>query len=133
MKTCLFGMMLAVVALAQAPMFNEDVMKMVAAGTDQAAIIAAIRASQQPRFNLIPAYMEQMGRAGVSDDIIKAMAAKQFGQSTHAAMMPPVPVAQRLVAPSVPRLPKPRPEHWGMTPGMPEVGISGGVACMEPT
>src|SRR5258708_6748368 len=72
---------------ADAPMNNHDVMKMVAAGVSQDLVLATIRGSE-PQFSLTPASMDQLMKAGVSEDLIKAMAARQNGNATPSAKSP---------------------------------------------
>jgi hypothetical protein len=59
-------------------MTNVDIVKMIQAGMSQDLIIATIRACQ-PQFSMLPAVLEGMTRAGVSPEIIKAMAARANG------------------------------------------------------
>jgi hypothetical protein len=75
-------------------MTNADVMKMVAAGLSKDLVLLAINNSE-PRFSLLPAQLDQLIKAGVSEDIIKAMAARQDvrPQSQPAATSVPTRVA----------------------------------------
>jgi hypothetical protein len=67
-------------ATASGPtMTNVDVVRMVQAGVSEDVILAAI-GSCQPRFSFLPAELEGMTRAGVSDAVIKAMAVRSHGR-----------------------------------------------------
>jgi hypothetical protein len=61
------------------PMNNQDVLRMAASGVSQDLILTTIRNSE-PHFSLAPAFMDQLSKSGVSDDVIKAMAARQGGR-----------------------------------------------------
>lgn len=66
-------------AASGAVMTNADVMKLAASGVSQQIIINAVRNSQ-PQFNLTPSGTDQLLTAGVSEDVIKSMAARQSGR-----------------------------------------------------
>jgi hypothetical protein len=69
---------------ADAPMNNQDVMSMVASGVSQDLILTTIRNSE-PHFNLMPSSMDQMKKAGVPEQVIRAMAARQNGSQAAPA------------------------------------------------
>ena len=70
---------------ADAPMTNQDVMKMVASGVSQDLILTTIRNSE-PHFNLMRSSMDQLMKAGVPEQVIRAIAARQNGsQPAHPA------------------------------------------------
>jgi hypothetical protein len=65
-------------AVRRVRMSNDDVVKMTASGVSEEIILAAIQNSE-PHFTLSPPFLEAMMKRGVSDGIIKAMAARQNG------------------------------------------------------
>ncbi len=69
---------------AQSPMRNEDVVRMVAEKSPAPEILDAI-AVNGAGFNLTPAGMQWMQRNGVSDELIRAMAASQNGRPVRAS------------------------------------------------
>jgi hypothetical protein len=81
------AVVLAGCALAAETMTNADVIKLVRSGVSSGVVIAAINGSD-PQFLLTPGEMDALSRAGVSEEIIKAMAARQSGRV--ATPTPPV-------------------------------------------
>ena len=52
---------------------------MAASGLSQDLILTAIRNSE-PHFILAPGFMDQLSKSGISNEVIKAMAARQAGR-----------------------------------------------------
>jgi hypothetical protein len=124
LKRLIFIAVLSVCAYAaEAPvMFNYRVFDMVKQGVPTETIISAIRGSQ-PRFDLRADEVNKLTSNGVSQAIIDAMTARQMNPNDRSYLAS---------SPNPARAPRERPEHWGMTPGMPEVGIGGGVSTTLP-
>jgi Zn-dependent protease with chaperone function len=72
------------------PLADSDIVGMVRAGKSASEIVSAI-SSCEPHFQLDPGSMDALTQAGVSDDLIRAMAARQNGRPVQA----PVPSAPR--------------------------------------
>ena len=96
-RTVLFSSVIGVIlflsgASAQTTTTNADVIRMVKAGTPDSEIIAVIR-STLPRYQFTQ--IEELTKAGVSDEVIKAMAARSSGTPPSNASASKEPVAKR--------------------------------------
>src|SRR6478672_3310735 len=72
----------SVFAVAQAPdvLTTEAVIKMVQSGVPNQTIIRTIQSADRVNFTFLPDDLALMGRAGVPEDVFKAMAAKSAGR-----------------------------------------------------
>ena len=101
---------------ADAPLMgNYAVWTMHRRGVPTEQIISAIHGSE-PRFDLSPAEVAKLTSNGVPQTVIDAMSARQLAPRNEY-----MPTAREK------RPPREGPNHWGMTPGMPEAALSGGV------
>ncbi len=102
-RTVLFSSVIGAVlflssASAQTTTTNADIIRMVQAGTPDAEIIAVIR-STLPRYHFTQ--IEELTKAGVSDEVFKAMAARATGTPPSNASASKEPVAKRNAGASV--------------------------------
>ena len=118
----LAGFLCAVSAFAaDAPaMTNYGVWMMYKQGATAEQMISAIRGSA-PGYNLSAAEVAKLANNGVPQSVIDAMSARQLA-----------PKNQLMATPREVRAPRERPAHWGMTPGMPEATIGGGLDTSFP-
>jgi len=63
---------------AQQALTNASVIKMVQTGSTQEAVVKAIAEAPSVEFSFL--YMDELTRNGVSDDVVKAMAARAYGK-----------------------------------------------------
>ena len=75
---CGFAVFLALPLFGQNALTNEDVLRMVQTGIPQSVIIAAIAETPSVQFNLL--YVSALTNGGVSDDVVRAMAARAYGR-----------------------------------------------------
>ena len=73
------ALLVALLAIAAEPLNNADVVKMVQANVPRDVIIQKIADCEQ-HFGLFPEDLAALARAGVPDEVIRAMAAKQAGR-----------------------------------------------------
>ncbi len=71
------------------PLTNQRIYDLYAAGVSQQEIIRVIATAPKIDFNLQPAETDALMKAGVSEDIIKAMAAKESGDPIPVPSTPP--------------------------------------------
>jgi hypothetical protein len=82
LKTALLAAVLSVGTLAaqdRGPLTNQRVYELVAAGVSNAEILRVIASAPKIDFNLGPAFTDALTKAGVSEEIIQAMAARENG------------------------------------------------------
>ena len=99
-------LLVACLLSAQAPtaLTNDTIVKLVQAGVPSETIIRTIAAAERVEFTFLPGDLNLMNRAGVPDDVFKAMAAKSNGRPvpTQAlplqALPPKQPTAERSAA-----------------------------------
>jgi hypothetical protein len=108
MKTAvLFSLLLASVALGQqtqGTLTNQRIGDMVLAGVSETEIVRVISSVRAFSFDLRPNSTDALLAVGVSEDIIKAMAAKEIGgQAPTASAAPSTTVARANYAAEVPR------------------------------
>jgi hypothetical protein len=83
-------------------MTNQRIFDLAALGVSSEEMIRIIASAPSVTFDLRPGSMENLTKAGVSDDVIKAMAAKQdgliqrFAQTSN--LQTPIPVRQKLTS-----------------------------------
>jgi hypothetical protein len=65
------------------PLTNQRICELVAAGVSKQEILRVIASAPEIDFTFQPAYIEALMKAGVTDDVIRAMAAKQNGGPTQ--------------------------------------------------
>jgi hypothetical protein len=62
------------------PLTNQRIYELVAAGVSNQEVIRVIMSAKDVDFTLQPGYIEALMKAGVTDEVIRAMAARQHGQ-----------------------------------------------------
>jgi hypothetical protein len=62
------------------PLTNQRIYELVAAGVSTSEVIRVIASAKEVDFTLQPAYIDALMKAGVTDEVIRAMAARQHGQ-----------------------------------------------------
>ncbi|MGI9073357.1 MAG: hypothetical protein ACR2JB_19075 [Bryobacteraceae bacterium] len=67
---------------AQGPLINSRIGDLVLAGVSQSEIIRIISSAPSVNFDLRPASTDALLKVGVSEDIIKAMAARENGNES---------------------------------------------------
>lgn len=82
------ALLLPFVLPAAEPMTNQQVIQLVKNGTGPEELCSAIAAAPRVIFNLMPTDMDFLMRAGVSEDAIKVMAARQNGPTPEVASRP---------------------------------------------
>ena len=134
----------ATIIFAAPPMNNTDIVKMVQSGITNDAILAAINGCE-PHFGLTPGETLWLSRSGVSDDLIKAMAARQHGTPLPVPVVPaPAAVVEPVITPVPADLPSShigpptqakeqleRPHRFGLSRWQPEFGIGTGAIVYE--
>jgi hypothetical protein len=92
--------LLAVVAFAaeSGPLTDQRIFDLAALGVSSDEMIRIIASAPAVNFDLRPGSMENLTKAGVSDDVIKAMSAKQNGLALAAPVTRPIQVPPALQA-----------------------------------
>jgi hypothetical protein len=67
---------------------NQQVIQLVKSGTTPDDLVAAIQSAPKVSFHLMPADMDELLKAGVSEDAIKAMAVRQNGPTLASVAAP---------------------------------------------
>jgi hypothetical protein len=62
------------------PLTNQRIYELVAAGVSTQEVIRVIGSAKEVDFTLQPGYIDALMKAGVTDEVIRAMAARQHGQ-----------------------------------------------------
>lgn len=91
MKKLILVIFLALPGLAlAAPMYNEDVIKMVKGGLSEATVHQAINAAE-PAFDTSPDGLVKLKQGGVSDNVIQHIMSRESRAPVSAAPPPPPP------------------------------------------
>jgi hypothetical protein len=81
MKLFCFGVLLALPLFGQKVLTDEDVLRLAQTGVPQGVIISAIAEAPHVQFNSITwGYLTALTNGGVSDDVVRAMAARTYGR-----------------------------------------------------
>ena len=92
MKKLILASVLALPGLAlAAPMYNEDVIKMVKGGLSEATVHQAINAAE-PAFDTSPDGLVRLKQGGVSDNVIQHIMSRESRAPVLAAPPPPPPM-----------------------------------------
>jgi len=122
----------SVLAVAQTPgvLTTEAVIKMVQSGVPNQTIIRTIQSAERVDFSFLPYDLALMERAGVPEEVFKAMAAKSAGRPIPGSSVSP-PLTSPEPAPAPKRVRAPRPVR-DRDDDRPRVEIFGGYSMFKP-
>jgi len=122
-KLLLLGLLLVCLAAAQTnpeALTNETIVKLVSAGVPTATIIKTIATADSVSFRFLPGDLDQLQRAGVPDDVVKAMSARSNNRLTPSVAVSSAPGG----TPPAPPSPNTSPDQY-QGRGMWDVGLEG--------
>lgn len=88
----------------QGPMTDQKIVNLAYAGLSADELVRVITQAPETSFDLTPAALDGLAKAGVSDQVIQAMAAKQEGVPVRAVSPRPVASTRSLAVTSKPRV-----------------------------
>jgi hypothetical protein len=130
-KTLLLGT-IAVLAHAQAPLTNADVVKMASQGISQASMIEAIKSARAVSFQVAPPDQPALESAGVPRPVVMEMVRRIMRDEARSnvrsgSTMEGSARVAPVVSPRSPRISRTRSiGGWGLEPGRPELLFRGG-------
>jgi len=113
-----------------APLTNQDVVRMVAAGLAEDVIVTAIRQAPSRSFDLTPSGLIDLKLAHVSDPIVRAMQASENDGASRAPAARPTP---SMPPPSAPAPSAPPERPVAALPPAPNGPAAGATSIQEPT
>jgi hypothetical protein len=134
MKTLLLGI-IAVLAHAQAPLTNADVVKMASQGISQASMIEAIKSARAVSFQVAPPDQPALEASGVPRPVVMEMMQRVMRDEARSNVrsgspMDASPKAAPIVRPPQPR--RPPNGDWALGAGRPEFSIRvGGSSAFQ--
>jgi hypothetical protein len=79
---------------------DERIVNLVKGGLSEDELLRRIASAPATQFNLTPAWTDYMLKSGVSENVIKAMAARESGSAANGSLSPPAAIAPVRAAPA---------------------------------